>query len=332
MEYRFLGKSGLKVSELSFGSWITIGDQSDTNGAYNLMKEAFDAGINFFDNAEVYSAGKAETIAGKVLKKAGWKRSDLIISTKIFWGGEGPNDKGLSRKRIVEGADSALQRLQLEYVDLIFCHRPDLYTPVEETVRAMNHVINQGKALYWGTSEWSATQLREASHIARENNLIPPLMEQPEYNFFRRHRVEIEYKPLYEEMGLGTTTWSPLAGGILTNKYSGGIPEGSRFSLEKYSWLREKRLDTPEGRDKVEKTRKLKEVADEMGVTLPQMAIAWCLKNPDVSSVILGASKTSQLKENLKAAEVLPMLTEDVIKQIEKIVDNKPEGEKDWRL
>lgn len=332
MEYRFLGKSGLKVSELSFGSWITIGDQSDTNGAYNLMKEAFDAGINFFDNAEVYSAGRAETIVGKVLKKAGWKRSDLVISTKIFWGGEGPNDKGLSRKRIIEGTNSALERLQLEYVDLIFCHRPDLYTPVEETVRAMNHIISQGKALYWGTSEWSATQLREAGHIARENCLIPPLMEQPEYNFFRRHRVEIEYKPLYEEMGLGTTTWSPLAGGILTNKYSGGIPEGSRFSLEKYRWLREKKLDTPEGRDKVEKSLKLKEVADEMGVTLPQMAVAWCLKNPDVSTVILGASKTSQLKENLKAAEVLPMLTEDVIKQIEKIVDNKPEGEKDWRL
>ena len=332
MEYRFLGKSGLKISELSFGSWITIGDQSDTDEAYSLMKEAFDAGINFFDNAEVYSAGKAETIVGKVLKKAGWKRSDLIISTKIFWGGEGPNDKGLSRKRIVEGTNSALERLQLEYVDLIFCHRPDLYTPVEETVRAMNHIISQGKALYWGTSEWSATQLREARHVARENSLIPPLMEQPEYNFFRRRRVEIEYKPLYEEMGLGTTTWSPLAGGILTNKYSGGIPEGSRFSLEKYRWLREKRLDTQDGRDRVAKSQKLKEVADQMGVTLPQMAIAWCLKNPDVSSVILGASKTSQLKENLRATEVLNMLTEDVIKHIENIVDNKPEGEKDWRL
>ncbi len=332
MEYRFLGKSGLKVSELSFGSWITIGDQSDFEGAYNLMKEAFDAGINFFDNAEVYSAGKAETLVGKVIKKAGWKRRDLVISTKLFWGGDGPNDRGLSRKRIVEGTNAALQRLQLEYVDLLFCHRPDLYTPVEETVRAMNHIINQGKALYWGTSEWSAIQLREALHIARENSLIPPLMEQPEYNLFCRNRVEVEYKQLYEEMGLGTTTWSPLAGGILTNKYSEGIPDGSRFSLEKYSWLREKRLDTPEGRDKVAKSVKLKKIASQMGVTLPRMAIAWCLKNPNVSSVILGASKPEQLRENLKAPEVLPLLTEDIIKQIEEVVDNKPSGEKDWRL
>jgi voltage-dependent potassium channel beta subunit len=330
MEYRFLGKSGLKVSELSFGSWVTFGTQIDVEKAYQLMKLAFDSGINFFDNAEAYASGESEIIMGKVLQKAGWKRSDLVISTKIFWGGSGPNDTGLSRKHIIEGTDAALKRLQLEYVDLIFCHRPDMFTPIEETVRAMNHIIQQGKAFYWGTSEWSAAQIKEAWHIARHNNLIPPLMEQPEYNMFRRDKLEMEYLPLFDEIGLGTTIWSPLASGILTNKYAQGIPKGSRLSLEEYNWLK-RRFETPEGKEKINKAAELNKLASDLGISLAEMAIAWCLKNPNVSTVILGATNESQLKQNLKSTRALKMLTNDVMEKTEKILDNKPEGEKDWR-
>ena len=330
MEYRFLGKSGLKVSELSFGSWVTFGTQIDVEQAYQLMKLAYDSGINFFDNAEAYALGESEIIMGKVLKKAGWKRSDLVISTKVFWGGSGPNDTGLSRKHIIEGTDAALNRLQLEYVDLIFCHRPDMYTPIEETVRAMNHIIQQGKAFYWGTSEWSAAQLKEAWHIARINSLIPPLMEQPEYNMFRREKLEMEYLPLFEEIGLGTTIWSPLASGILTNKYAKGIPEGSRLSLEEYNWLK-RRFETPDGKEKIKKAVELNKLASDLGISLAEMAISWCLKNPHVSTVILGATNESQLKQNLKSAGAVKLLTIDVMEKIEKILDNKPEGEKDWR-
>lgn len=330
MEYRFLGKSGLKISELSFGSWVTFGTQINVDQAYQLMKLAYDSGINFFDNAEAYALGESEIIMGKVLKKAGWKRSDLVISTKIFWGGNGPNDTGLSRKHIIEGTDSALKRLQLEYVDLIFCHRPDMFTPIEETVRAMNHIIQQGKAFYWGTSEWSAAQIKEAWHIARHNSLIPPLMEQPEYNMFRRDKLEMEYLPLFEEIGLGTTIWSPLASGILTNKYAQGIPEGSRLSLEEYNWLK-RRFETPEGKEKIEKAVELNKLASDMGISLAEMAIAWCLKNQHVSTVILGATNETQLKQNLKSTGALKSLTNDVMERIEKILDNKPEGEKDWR-
>ena len=330
MEYRFLGKSGLKISELSFGSWVTFGTQINVDQAYQLMKLAYDSGINFFDNAEAYALGESEIIMGKVLKKAGWKRSDLVISTKIFWGGNGPNDTGLSRKHIIEGTDSALKRLQLEYVDLIFCHRPDIFTPIEETVRAMNHIIQQGKAFYWGTSEWSAAQIKEAWHIARHNSLIPPLMEQPEYNMFRRDKLEMEYLPLFEEIGLGTTIWSPLASGILTNKYAQGIPEGSRLSLEEYNWLK-RRFETPEGKEKIEKAVELNKLASDMGISLAEMAIAWCLKNQHVSTVILGATNETQLKQNLKSTGALKSLTNDVMERIEKILDNKPEGEKDWR-
>ena len=237
MEYRFLGKSGLKVSALSFGAWVTFGDQMNVDAAYACMKEAYDAGCNFFDNAEVYADGQAETIMGEVLRKGGWTRSDLVLSTKIFWGGKGTNDRGLSRKHILEGTDKALGRLGVDYVDLLFCHRPDIHTPLEETVRAMHHVVTQGKALYWGTSEWSAAQIRQAYDIARREHLIPPSMEQPQYNMFVRDRVEKEYAALYDEIGLGTTIWSPLASGILTGKYNDGIPEGSRMSLENYQWL-----------------------------------------------------------------------------------------------
>jgi voltage-dependent potassium channel beta subunit len=272
----------------------------------------------------------AEQIMGVALAKSGWKRSDYLVSTKIFWGGEGPNDRGLSRKHIVEGTDAALARLQLDYVDLIFCHRADLHTPVEETVRAMNHVIDQGKALYWGTSEWPAERILEAYHVARRERLIPPLMEQPQYNLFHRDRFEFEYAPLYERIGLGTTIWSPLASGLLTGKYSDGIPKGSRSTLEGYEWLRS-RLEGPEAEAQIEKVRQLSPIAEELGCTMAQLAIAWCLTNDDVSTVITGASRPEQVAENMKALEVAERLTPDVQESIEEILDNRPEGEQNWR-
>ncbi|HPF69836.1 MAG TPA: aldo/keto reductase [Candidatus Krumholzibacteria bacterium] len=340
MEYRFLGRSGLKVSALSFGAWVTFGDQMDVDHAYACMKEAYDRGCIFFDNAEVYAAGQAEVIMGKVLKKAGWRRSDLVISTKIFWGGRpgpdggpyiyGANDRGLSRKHIIEGTDAALERLGLEYVDLIFCHRPDVDTPIEETVRAMNHVINQGKALYWGTSEWSAERIRRAYDIARQEHLIPPLMEQPQYNMLHRERVEAEYAALYDEIGLGTTIWSPLASGILTGKYNDGVPGDSRMALPNYQWLR-RELDGPAGAAKLEKVRRLGPVAADLGCSLAQLAIAWCLSNDDVSTVITGASRPGQVAENFAALEVAERLTPEILETIEGILDNRPEGERNWR-
>jgi voltage-dependent potassium channel beta subunit len=323
MEYRFLGNSGLKVSALSFGAWVTFGDQIDEDVAASCMKIAYEAGVNFFDNAEVYAQGRAETMMGNIIKKMGWKRSDLILSTKIFWGGSGPNDQGLSRKHILEGTDAALRRLQADYVDLIFCHRSDSDTPIEETVRAMTHLIDHGKALYWGTSEWNAEQILAAYHIAREEHLIPPTMEQPEYNMFRRDRVEKEFLPLYKKIGLGTTIWSPLASGLLTGKYDKGIPEGTRVSLAGYEWLRQ-RFESEKGQHKIEKVRQLSSIAQDLGTTMPKLAIAWCLKSPHVSTVITGASKPEQVSENMTALDVIPKLTEGVLGRIEDILDNKP--------
>jgi len=316
MEYRHLGSSGLQVSALSFGSWVTFGLQMDEDVAYECMRAAYDAGVNFFDNAEVYADGEAETIMGRVLRKAGWKRSDLVISTKIFWGGKGPNDSGLSRKHVIEGTDAALARLQLDYVDLVFCHRPDPATPIEETVRAMTYLIDQGKAFYWGTSEWSADQIMEAYGVARREHLIPPAMEQPQYNMFHRERVEGEYARLYREIGLGTTVWSPLASGILAGKYEGGIPEGSRLSLTQYAWLRDQ-VESEEGRRNVEKARRLRPVAEGLGCTLPQLALAWCLRNENVSTVLTGASKPQQVVENMKALDVVPRLDAAVMARID---------------
>ncbi len=330
MEYRYLGKSGLKISALSFGAWVTFGDQVGEDIAYNCMKEAYDAGVNFFDNAEAYSGGKAEIMMGNILKNTGWKRSDLIISTKIFWGGEGPNDRGLSMKHLIEGTNAALKRLQLDYVDLIFCHRADIHTPIEETVRAMNIIIAQGKALYWGTSEWSAVQIMEAYQIARREHLIPPTMEQPEYNMFRREKVENEFSSLYGEVGLGTTTWSPLASGLLTGKYNSGIPKDARLSLQNYGWLKN-RLLSEEGKEKIEKVRKLELIAKELGITLPKLAISWCLKNPNVSSVITGASKPEQVKQNMQALDAVDKITPDIMEKIEEILKNKPKPEIDFR-
>jgi voltage-dependent potassium channel beta subunit len=331
MEYRYLGRSGLKVSALSFGSWVTFGDQVDQQVAYDCMTEAYDAGVNFFDNAEAYAGGQSETMMGNIIKKAGWKRSDLVLSTKIFWGGDGPNDTGLSYKHIIEGANAALQRMQTDYVDLIFCHRPDLHTPIEETVRAMDQVIRSGKAFYWGTSEWSAQQIQQAYQIAREYNLRPPLMDQPQYNMFHRDKVESEFKPLYDSVGLGTTIWSPLASGLLTGKYNDGVPDDSRLSMEQYEWLKESLLDSEEGKRRLKKVGELADVADDLGINMPHLALAWCLKNEDVSTVITGASKPEQVVENMKAIDKVDFLTDDVMERIEEILDNKPDQPEDFR-
>lgn len=318
MEYRKLGRSGLRISAISLGAWVTYGSQVGEDVAWECMTAAYDAGVNFFDNAEAYASGKAETVMGNVLGRAGWKRSDLVISTKIFWGGQGPNDRGLSRKHIIEGTDASLGRLQLDYVDLLFCHRPDPDTPIEETVRAMNHVINQGKALYWGTSEWSAADIEAAVKIARQERLAAPAMEQPQYNLLHRERVEKEYAPLYDDPGIGTTIWSPLASGLLTGKYDAGEPAGTRTSHPGMEWLREEILGAA-ARPKIEKVKRLKRVADEIGCTRAQLSIAWCLKNPNVSSVITGATRRSQMIENLGALEVVPRLTPDVMRGIEEV-------------
>ncbi|GAB4537060.1 MAG: aldo/keto reductase [Anaerolineales bacterium] len=330
MEYRYLGKSGLQVSALSYGAWVTFGTQMGVDEAQACMESAYNAGVNFFDNAEAYAAGEAERIMGEVLKRTGWKRSDLVISTKIFWGGRGPNDRGLSRKHLREGTDASLARLQLDYVDLLFCHRPDLHTPIEETVRAMTYLINQGKALYWGTSEWSAQQIMEAHVIARREHLIPPTMEQPQYNMFVRERVEREYARVYSTVGLGTTIWSPLASGLLTGKYLEGTPEDSRINLKGYEWLKE-RFESPEARAQLEKVRALLPIAAEIGCSLPQMALAWCLKNPNVSTVITGASKAWQVEENMKALDYVESLTPEIMQRIEDILQNKPTPETDFR-
>ncbi|MCK5794999.1 MAG: aldo/keto reductase [Anaerolineales bacterium] len=330
MKYRFLGKSGLKVSELSFGSWVTFGSQVDVDKAISLMKIAFEAGVNFFDNAEVYSNGQSEEIMGEAIRKIGWKQEDLVLSTKIFWGGESPNVIGLSRKHIIEGMDGSLKRMGLEYVDLVFAHRPDIHTPIEETVRAFNHLIDQGKAFYWGTSEWSAQQIMEAYGVARREHLIPPLMEQPQYNMFHRERVEVEYKRLYTEIGLGTTIWSPLASGLLTGKYNEGIPNDSRANLKGYEWLR-KRFTDDKAQEQVQKVGQLSKVAQDLNCTTAQLALAWCLTNPNVSTVITGASKPSQVEENMLALKVVDQLTQDVVETIEGILDNKPEFPPDMR-
>ncbi len=317
MEYLHLGKAGIKVSELSLGAWVTYGHQFGVEEAKEIMTAAYDAGVNFFDNAEAYASGQAELIMGKALKELGWARKDYLISTKIFWGGEGPNDRGLSYKHIVEGVNNSLKRLQLEYVDLLFAHRPDPETPIEETVFAFNQVIREGKAFYWGTSEWSAAEIMRAADFARRNNLRPPSMEQPQYNLFHRRRFEKEYAPLYKELGYGTTTWSPLYGGVLTGKYNKGvIPEGSRASLDHYAWMKER----VQNEAKIAVAKQLAEVADDLGVSLAQMSLAWLLKNPNVSTVITGASKVSQVEENMKAVNVKDQLTGDVMDRISEIV------------
>ncbi len=316
MQYNRLGKAGIKLSELSFGSWITFHKQIGLKEAKQCMKTAFDHGINFFDNAEAYAQGQSEILMGEILKD--FRREDLVVSTKIFWGGPGPNDKGLSRKHLLEGTKNALKRLQLDYVDLLFCHRPDPETPIEETVLAMDYLVRQGYAFYWGTSEWSAAQIEEAYTIAEKLNCIKPTMEQPRYNMFNREHLEKDYLPLFKKYGLGTTIWSPLESGILSGKYINGIPKDSRF-------VKEPSLIPQNFQELVDKTKELTKIANQLNCKLSQLALAWCLKNPYVSTVITGASKVEQLLENLGALEVKPKLTPDVMTAIENILKNKPQ-------
>jgi voltage-dependent potassium channel beta subunit len=322
MEYRRLGRAGIKLSALSLGAWVTYGGQVGEQTARECMAAAYDAGVNFFDNAEGYAGGNAETVMGNVIKQMGWRREGLVISTKIFWGGDGPNDTGLSHKHVIEGMNSALKRLQLDYVDLVFCHRPDPNTPIEETVRAMDIVIKQGKAFYWGTSEWSAAEIMRADGIARQYGLTPPSMEQPQYNMFTRERFEEEYAPLYRDLGYGTTIWSPLASGLLTGKYNEGVPQDSRAALKGYEWLQ--RGITPE---RIATVRNLQPIADELGCSLAQLALAWCLKNPNVSTVITGASRASQVGENMKALDISKQLTPELMERIEGVLSPKQDAE-----
>jgi len=335
MEYRYLGNSGLRVSALSIGGWVTFGGQVDSSATLECMRVARELGCNFFDTAEVYASGQSETFMGEAIKKCGWKRSDIVVSTKLFWAGEGVNDRGLSRKHIIEGLRASLKRMQLDYVDLLYAHRPDIDTPMEETVRAFNWCIDQGLALYWGTSEWSAAQLIEAHAVAGRLGLIGPLMEQPQYNMFCRERFEKEYAPLYKDYGLGTTIWSPLASGVLTGKYNKGtVPEGSRFAIKGdkvISSVRGEVMDTEEGRAKLAKVDKMMKVAKHLDCTMAQLALAWCLKNPNVSSVITGASRPEQVRENFKSLEVARKLKPEVMKELDEILANKPVPEQNMR-
>ncbi|HUP31323.1 MAG TPA: aldo/keto reductase [Usitatibacter sp.] len=318
MNYRRLGRSGLKVSELSFGSWVTYGNQLDISAAADCMAAAWDQGVNFFDNAEIYASGKSEEIMGQVLKKLAWPRMKYIVSTKFFWGiTDGPNEKNtLNRKYLLNAIDGSLKRLQLEHVDLVYCHRPDPNTPIEETVWAMHDMIQRGKALYWGTSEWSAGEIMSAWQVADRHHLHKPVMEQPEYNLFHRARVEQEYSRLYEDFSLGLTTWSPLASGLLTGKYRFGVPADSRGAIPRMKFL----VDDLTDKKKNEVVGSLEKVAKQLDCTLAQLAIAWCARNPRVSTVITGASRVSQVQENLRAVEVLPKLTPAVMEAIDGIV------------
>jgi voltage-dependent potassium channel beta subunit len=325
MEYRRLGKSGLKVSALSFGSWVTFGKQVDGSDAETMMGAAYDAGINFFDNAEGYEAGNSEVVMGGALKALNWRRDSYAVSSKVFWGGEKPTQRGLSAKHVTDACHAALRRLQVDYLDLYFCHRPDIDTPIEETVRAMHNLILQGKVLYWGTSEWSAQAITEAHAVARAWNLTPPTMEQPQYNLFERQKVEADYVPIYDTYGLGTTIWSPLASGLLTGKYNDGIPQDSRMNLPGYEWLR-KNFESDEGQARLAKVKALAKLAGQAGLPLHHLALLWCLENPHVSTVILGASRLSQLTDNLAALENRARLTPDMMVAIETIVANRPEG------
>lgn len=330
MQYQKLGSSGLMISRLSFGSWVTFGTQVDTRLAKNLLAQAYEAGINFFDNAEVYAGGKSETMMGEAIASLGWTRDSYCVSSKAFWGGDKPTQSGLSRKHLVDACHAALKRLRVDYLDMFFCHRPDLDTPVEETVRTMNDLIHQGKILYWGTSEWSAQRITEAYAVARQYGLIGPTMEQPEYNMFNREKVERDYLPLYREYGMGTTIWSPLCSGILSGKYQGGIPKDSRMAQPGYEWLK-KRLESEVGKDRIKKTNALIEIADGLGAKVSQLAIAWCLRKPFVSTVILGASKSEQLTENLGALSVLPKLNDKILNQMESILSNTPDEEESFK-
>lgn len=315
MRYRTLGKSGLKLSELSFGSWVTFSRQVDARLAEKMFGMCFDAGINFFDNAEGYEAGDSEIVMGKALKSLARPRDSYCVSSKVFFGATAnplPTQHGLSRKHVTEACHQALQRLGVEYLDLYFCHRADPDTPIGETVWAMHNLVTQGKVLYWGTSEWTADEISEAHDFAQKNHLTPPTMEQPQYNLLDRERLEVEYAPIFEKYGMGTTTWSPLASGALTGKYLDGIPRGSRASLKGYEWLKDHMVESDRGQERMKQVAGLMPIAEELETSPSKLAIAWCLLNERVSTVILGASRVEQLEENLKAVEVLPLLTDDI--------------------
>ncbi len=322
MEYRRLGKSGLQVSALSFGSWLTFGNQISDKMADELMGVAYDSGVNFFDNAEGYAEGKSEIVMGNIIKNHKWERDTFVVSSKVFFGAErkGPNQMGLSRKHIIEACNAALKRLQVDYLDLYFCHRADKNTPIAETVWAMNTLLQQGKILYWGTSEWSAAEIMEAIAVAKQFNLIGPTMEQPQYNLFERTKLESEFLHLFNNHGLGTTIWSPLASGILSGKYTNGDVADTRLGMKGLEWLKDRTL----AEDRMDKASALQSLANKLGIPLAKLSIGWCLKNPNVSTVILGASKVAQLQENLTVLEVLPLITNEVMADIEKIMDNKP--------
>ena len=324
MNYRRLGSAGIKLSELSLGAWVTYGNQVGEDVAAKCMAAAWDLGVNFFDNAEAYARGNAETVMGNAIKTLGWRREDIVVSSKVFWGGwsgRPPNNEGLSRKHIYEACRNSLRRLQLDYLDLYFCHRPDPNTPIEETVRAMDDLVHQGMILYWGTSEWSAADIMRAHGIAKDLNLSPPQMEQPQYNMIHRDRVEKEYLPLYREIGLGTTTWSPLASGLLTGKYDQGVPTDSRAAFRGYGWIQEQIL-TPQN---IQLVKELEKVAKDLGCTMAQLALAWARKNANVSTVITGATKPEQVKENMASLDFLSVLTPEVMERIEQILGNKPD-------
>ncbi|XP_060084802.1 uncharacterized protein LOC132564140 [Ylistrum balloti] len=326
MNYRTLGNTGMPVSELSYGAWVTFGPQIDVNIGMSCLKEAYDRGVNFFDNAEVYEFGVAESIMGEALKKLNWDRDTYMVSSKVFWGRTPtavPTQKGLHRKHLVDACHAALRRLQLEYLDLYFCHRYDPTVPIEIVVETMTNLVRQGKILYWGTSEWGAEEIKEAYDIAIKNSAVPPLFEQPQYNLLHRERVEKEYKPLYEHTGLGTTIWSPLASGLLTGKYNEGIPEKSRLNLPGYEWLRNLFIEQYQS-TRIEVVKKLGVLAHELGMPLSQFSIAWCLKNKRVSTVILGASTPEQLIENIAAAEKTDMIDDTVMEQVGKILSTVP--------
>lgn len=319
-----MGRSGLQLSVLSFGSWVTFSKQVDDSLADSLMGLAYDSGINFFDNAEVYARGESERLMGRVLNKKSWDRSSYTVSSKVFFGSRGPANKpnmtGLSRKHIIEACHEALQRLQVDYLDLYFCHRPDPNVPIEEVVWSMNLLLQQGKILYWGTSEWSGTEIMEAHRVAADYRLIGPVVEQPQYNLLERFKVEQDYDTLYKTVGLGTTIWSPLASGLLTGKYNDGIPEGSRFALEGYDWLKDRYL----AEEKMNRVKALTALSGELDVPVSNLSIAWTLKNPNVTTAILGATRREQLEENLRSLEVLPLLTPEIMERIEGIMQTKP--------
>jgi voltage-dependent potassium channel beta subunit len=327
MKYRHLGKTGIQVSELSFGSWVTFHNQADVKAAVTMMAAAYDAGVNFFDNAEVYAGGKSEEVMGAALKKLKWRRSSYLISTKFFWGiNDGVNEKNtLSRKRVIEGINASLKRFQLDYVDLIYCHRPDPTTPIEETVWAMHNIVEWGKALYWGTSEWAASEIVEAIQIAKRHHLHKPVVEQPQYNMFERGRLEGDYVRFYKEYGYGTTIWSPLASGLLSGKYNKGIPKGSRGALKGYEWLKNHLTDEK----KLARVAALEPIAKKLDCTLSQLALAWCLKNPFVNTVITGASRVEQVHENMKAADVVNKITPEIMEKIDMIFEVKKEKNED---